>query len=199
MTTFGVLGAGAIGKAVAGHAVAAGLPVVLSNSRGPESLAPLVAELGPGATAGTIREAAAADIVLLSVPWPTIGDVLGDLPPWDGRILIDATNQFLPGGGIDDLGDETGSERVASLAPGARVVKAFNTLFARVNAANPRHEAGRQVLFFAGDDEDAKATFSALVDGFGFAPIDVGGLRDGGRLMQIDGGFLSGLDVLKRG
>ncbi len=196
---FGSIGAGTIGQAVGRHVLNAGHEVIFSNSRGPESLAVLVAELGPRASAGTVAEAADADMVLLAAPWDKVADSLAGLPDWDGRVLIDATNQFsLARREIADLGDQTGSEFVASLAPGARVIKAFNTLYARYIEPDPRHDAGRQVLFLAGDDHNAKESFSSLFDGIGFAVVDVGPLREGGRVMQIDGGPLSALHVLKQ-
>lgn len=196
----GTLGAGVIAQAVARHALAHGHEVVLSNSRGPASLAELVDSLGPSATAGTPAEAAEAELVLLAVGWNDVPAAVGALPEWHGQIVVDATNQFAtppPNPRIADLGDQTGSEFVASLMPGARVVKAFNTMFGSYIAANPRHDAGRQVLFLAGDDADAKTRVSRLTGEFGFAPVDLGGLRDGGRLMQL-GGPLSGLHVLKQ-
>ncbi|MDA0166428.1 NAD(P)-binding domain-containing protein [Solirubrobacter ginsenosidimutans] len=195
---FGTIGAGNIAQAVARHAVAAGHDVVISNSREPETLAELAAELG--ATAGSVEEAAAADIVLLAPPWSAVDDILGALPAWDGRILIDATNAFISFSPtqVADFGDGTSSEHVASLASGAHVIKAFNTLFARFIAADPRHDAGRQLLFYAGDDADAKARFAALVDDFGFAAVDAGSLHEGGKFMQAGGGPLSGLHALKQ-
>ncbi|MFS8200114.1 NADPH-dependent F420 reductase [Streptomyces sp. CWNU-52B] len=196
----GTLGAGTIAQAVARHAIRHGHEVVLSNSRGPASLAPLVEDLGTLATAATPAEAAAADLVVLAVRWPQIPDAVAGLPRLDGTVVIDATNQFAsppPNPRIADLGDLTGSEYVASLLPGARVVKAFNTLFAQFIAPDPRHEAGRQVLFLAGDDADAKHTVQDLTSEFGFAPVDLGTLRDGGRLMQL-GGPLSALHALKQ-
>jgi 8-hydroxy-5-deazaflavin:NADPH oxidoreductase len=198
---FGTIGAGTIGTALARHAVAAGHKVTLSNSRGPDTLAELVAELGPLATAGTVAEAAQADIVFLAVGYLQVPDALADLPDLGGRILVDTTNQFQL---IDgqyapvDLGERTGSEVIADHAPGARVIKAFNTLYAGFIEPDPRHEVGRQVVFYAGDDAEAKTTFEAVLDEFGFAPVDVGGLRDGGRLMQVDGGPLSALHVLRQ-
>jgi len=197
---FGTIGAGTIAQALARHLIAAGHHVTLSNSRGPSTLEEVVTNLGPLASAGTVAQAAQADMVFLTVMWPDIPAALADLPPWDGRILVDATNQFarLDPVEVADLGDQTGSEWVAALAPNARVIKAFNTLHARYIAPNPRHPAGRQLLFYAGDDDDAKATFRDLVDGFGFAPVDIGGLRDGGRLMQVGGGPLSALHALKQ-
>jgi predicted dinucleotide-binding enzyme len=195
---FGTIGAGNIAQAVARHAVAAGHDVVISNSRGPETLADVAAALG--ATAGSIEEAASADIVVLAAPWSAVEAALGGLPAWDGRILVDATNAFISFSPMQvaDFGDGTSSEHVASLAPGAHVIKAFNTLFARFIAADPRHEAGRQLLFFAGDDAEAKARFSAFADAFGFAPVDVGSLHGGGKFMQAGGGPLSGLHALKQ-
>jgi predicted dinucleotide-binding enzyme len=197
---FGTIGAGTVAQALARHLVRAGHRVTLSNSRGPSTLDEVVATLGPLASAGTVARAAEADMVFLTVMWPNIPDALADLPPWDGRILVDATNQFarLDPVEVADLGDQTGSEWVAALAPGARVIKAFNTLHARYIAPDPRHAAGRQVLFYAGDDAAAKATFRELTDGFGFAPVDIGALRDGGRLMQVGGGPLSALHALRQ-
>ncbi|MEV7341929.1 NAD(P)-binding domain-containing protein [Streptomyces sp. NPDC093544] len=196
----GTIGAGTVAQAIARHAVSHGHQIVLSNSHGPASLAGLAEDLGPLASAGTSAEAAAAEVVVLAVGWPQVPDAVAVLPPFDGRIVIDATNQFVsppPQFEIADLGELTGSEYVASLLPGARVVKAFNTLYGQYIAADPHHEAGRQVLFLAGDDADAKATVRDLTAGFGFAPVDLGGLREGGRLMQL-GGPLSGLHVLKQ-
>jgi predicted dinucleotide-binding enzyme len=196
----GMLGAGAIAQAIARHAIRHGHEVVLSNSRGPASLALLVKDLGALAAAAPPAEAAAADLVVLAVPWPQIPDAVAGLPSLDKTIVIDATNQFAslsPKPEIADLGDLTGSEYVASLLPGARVVKAFNALYGQFIAADPRHEAGRQVLFLAGDDADAKNTVRDLTSEFGFAPVDLGTLREGGRLIQL-GGPLSALHALKQ-
>jgi predicted dinucleotide-binding enzyme len=192
----GTIGAGNAAQAIAAHAVAAGYHVTLSNSRGPESLAGLVGRLGAGASAGTVAEAAQADIVILAVGWDQVPKAVQDLPDWGGRVVIDATNQWHGPGTEVDLGDQTGSERNAALMPGARVVKAFNTLYARITAQDPRRADGRLVVFLAGDDADAKGTVSAFADSLGFAPVDLGGLR-AGRLMQVGGGPLSGLHVVK--
>ncbi|MFG1604970.1 NADPH-dependent F420 reductase [Actinoplanes sp. NPDC049265] len=196
---FGIVGAGTVGQGIAGHLVRAGHRVVLSARRGPDALSDTVARLGPRATAGTTAEAAAAAMVFLAVRWPDIPAALAGLPAWDGRILVDTTNQMTgpdPSNHVD-LGTETGSEFVARHAPGARVVKAFNTLFARYIVPDPRHADGRQLLFYAGDDVDAKAGFRAVADQIGFAPVDAGSLPDGGRLMQV-GGLLSALHAVKQ-
>ena len=134
--TMGIIGAGHIGQALARTALRAGREVVIANSRGPESLAPVVAALGAGVTAGTVREAAAAGIVAIAVPWSSVPAAVSGLP-WDGQTIIDPTNAFNPA----DLGGRTSSEIVADLVPGARLVKAANTLAAKVLAADP-HEAG---------------------------------------------------------
>jgi predicted dinucleotide-binding enzyme len=197
----GVIGAGAVAQAIARRCVAAGIPVRLSNSRGPDSLGDIVDELGPGAEAVTVQAAADADLVVLAVPFPKVPEVVGEITDWAGRVVVDATNQFAQYeptyAGRADLGNETGSEWVARHLPGAKLIKAFNAMFAFYIAADPRHHDGRQVLFYAGDDPQVNSEFDAFVDTLGFAPVFVGGLRDGGRLMQLDGP-LSGLHVVKQ-
>ncbi|WP_375773344.1 NAD(P)-binding domain-containing protein [Archangium gephyra] len=194
----GIIGAGSIGQALAGHMAKAGHEVIVSNSRGPETLAGLVRQLGPRARAGTRQEAAAADMVMLSVPWEQVREALSGVPAWNGRILVDATNPvLLPGFRLADLGGSTSSEVVASLAPGARVVKTANTLLAAVLAAEPRQSGGRRVLFMSGDDAGAKTEVSGLFGQAGFATVDLGGLAIGGRLQQFPGGPLPTLNLLK--
>jgi len=196
---FGTIGAGIVGQGIARHLVAVGHRVVLSNSRGPATLKDIVKNLGPLAAAGTVAEAAAADVVFLAVRWPDIPDALAGLPTWGNRIRIDTPHLATGPTPADyvDLGTETGSEFVARHAPGARVVKAFNTLYARYIVAGPRHAEGRQLLFYAGDD-DAKKTFREIADSIGFAPADAGTLREGGRLMQVGGGPLSAVHALRQ-
>jgi 8-hydroxy-5-deazaflavin:NADPH oxidoreductase len=113
----GIIDAGGIGQALAAHIAKAGYKVIVSNSRGPESLTAVVSQLGPNAKAGTRQEAAQADVVVLAVPWE-LRAALFDLPAWNGRILIDATNPVVqPGFRLADLGGSTSSEVVASLVP----------------------------------------------------------------------------------
>ena len=195
----GILGAGGIGQAFAGHMARAGFEVILSNNHGPESLAATAKKLGGATRGGTREEAAQADVVLLSVPWQQWEAALSGLPPWNGRILIDATNaikfpEFRPA----DLNGTTSSEVVASLAPGARVVKAMNTLAKEILASDPHQGEGQRVLFLSGDDKAAKKDVRGMLEKAGFAVIDLGGLRDGGKLQQF-GGPLSGLNLVKIG
>jgi predicted dinucleotide-binding enzyme len=191
----GTVGAGDVAQnTIARRAIAAGHHVILSNSRGPESLTGIVAQLGAGASAGTVAEAAAADIVLLAVRWDQVPEAVQGISDWSGRIVIDATNQwdFVRNAPLD-LGDQTGTERNAALMPGARVVKAFNTLTARIVA---QHPGSRFVVFLAGDDADAKSTVSTFVESLEFAPVDLGGVQEG-RLMQFATGPLNSLHAVK--
>jgi 8-hydroxy-5-deazaflavin:NADPH oxidoreductase len=196
----GIIGAGDIARGVARYALEQGHEVLLCNRSGPAKLAPIVAALGPGAAGVSRAEAAAAPIVLLAVTWEAVPDALTGLPPWNGRILIDATNPFLNPqhlNVLDDLRGRLSSEIVADLAPGARLVKAFNTMFASKLAEGPRPRAGtRRVLFVSGDDAAAKTTVTNLIESFGFATIDLGDLRVGGRMQQAKTAPLAGPDFL---
>lgn len=184
----GIIGAGQVARSFARKAIDAGHGVVFSNSRGPETLVSLVAEFGPPATAGTIRDVLNNPVVLLAVPWPKVEAVLQAFPAWQGQILIDPTNAFHtgdPAGGLVDFQGGSSSERVAALASGARVVKALNAMF-MTNFAKPPVSGGlRRVAFLSGDDRTAKETVADLLQSFGFAPIDLGSLRDGGRIQAV--------------
>lgn len=193
----GILGAGEIGRAYARHFIRAGHHVILSNRRGPASLAALVGELGPAAVAGTREEAASADVVFLAVTWQQLPDALAGLPAWNGRIVIDSTNPILPGFVIADLGGRSSSERVAELVPDARLVKAGNTLPTAVAASDPRAAGGNRVLFVSGDHAAANAEVAAIFSAAGFAPVDLGPLATGGRLQQFPGGPLPALNLVK--
>jgi predicted dinucleotide-binding enzyme len=196
--TIGIIGAGGIGQAFAAHMAKAGYEVIVSNSRGPESLAEVVRQLGPRVRAGTRQEAAQADVVVVAVPWPQVRAALSDLPAWNGRTLIDTTNPVVqPGFRLAGLNGSTSSEIVASLAPGARVVKVANTLLRAVLAADPNQAGGHRVLFMSGDDAAAKADVSGILEKVGFATIDLGGLASGGRLQQFPGGPLPTLNLIK--
>jgi predicted dinucleotide-binding enzyme len=176
----GIIGAGRLGQAMARTARRAGRDVVIANSRGPESLAAVVSELGDGVSAGTVRQAAAARMVVIAVPWDSVPEAVQGID-WDGKAVIDATNDWA----ADDLNGRTSSELVADLVAGARVVKAANTLGAEVLGADPQEAGGRRVIFISGDDADAKAEVVTLFQDAGFAAIDLGGLAAGGAMQQI--------------
>jgi predicted dinucleotide-binding enzyme len=198
---FGTIGAGTVALAFAREALAAGHEVVLSSRRGPESLAGKTAELGRGASAATIEQAASLDYVLLAVPWPNVEDALRGLPVWNGRVLIDATNPFSeysPNLVLANLGDKGASEIVAGLAPGARVVKAFNSIVIDRFNEGPIKDGGRRVIFVSGDDPEPVEFVKSLIASFGFVPVYLGGLVVGGRLQQA-GGPLAGRDLVDFG
>ena len=194
----GIIGAGAIGTAIARLLARADIDAVIANSRGPASLAGLESELGGRIKAVTVREAARADLVFLAVNWSRIADAVRDLGPWDGRIVIDANNPIeAPAFRPIDLGGQTSSEVVSALLPGARVVKAFNHLGAALLAGDPGAEGGRRVLFVAGDDTAAKGNVLELAGRLGFAGIDLGTLGGGARLFQFPGGPLAALNLVR--
>ncbi|RFB78169.1 NADPH-dependent F420 reductase [Methylovirgula sp. 4M-Z18] len=198
---FGTIGAGAVALGFAREALRAGHKVVLSSRRGLDSLADVVAELGNGAAAASVAEAASLDYVLLAVPWPNVEDALRGLPAWNGRVLIDATNPFSaysPKFVLADLGDRGASEIVAELAPGARVVKAFNSIVVERFNQGPAKDGGRRVIFVSGDHAEPVEFVKSLIASFGFAPIHLGGLAVGGRLQQA-GGPLAGRDLVDFG
>jgi 8-hydroxy-5-deazaflavin:NADPH oxidoreductase len=198
MSTIGIIGAGNIGRAIARAFARKGIATTLSNSRGPESLATAVADIGRLVTAGTREEAAAKDIVFVAVNWSKLPGALAGLPPFGGRIVVDANNPieaplFKPA----ELGGRASSQVFADLVPGARVVKAFNHLLSELLAADPTTDGGKRVLFYSGDDAGAKTAVGALIEQLGFFGIDLGSLAIGGRLTQFPGGPLPALNLVK--
>jgi predicted dinucleotide-binding enzyme len=156
----------------------------------------IVAGLGPNASADTVQEVARLELVMLAVPWLQVPSALVGLPNWAGRILVDTTNPFTqlePELVLADLGGMGASEIVAAHAPGARVVKAFNAIRMEHYHKGPKFHDGKRVIFVSGDDKDAKAVVIGLVNDFGYAPVDLGGLVSGGRMQQA-GGPIAGHD-----
>lgn len=195
----GVIGAGAIGSAIARALSKAGIEVAIANSRGPESLQSLADELGPKVIPVSREQAAQADIVFLAVNWSKIPAALENLPPWNGRIVVDTNNPIeAPTFRPFDLGGQSSSEVVARMLPGAHLVKAFNHLQPALLSGDPTAEGGRRVLFYSGEDAEAKAEVGALIERLGFAGIDLGGLSEG-RLTQFPGGPLPALNLVKYG
>jgi len=192
----GFIGAGAVAQSIARSAIQAGHEVVLSARRGPQALGDIVAGLGPNASADTVQEVARLELVMLAVPWLQVPSALDGLPNWAGRILVDTTNPFTqlePELVLADLGSTGASEIVAAHAPGARVVKAFNAIRMEHYDKGPKFHDGKRVIFVSGDDKDAKAVVMGLVNDFGYAPVDLGGLVSGGRMQQA-GGPIAGHD-----
>ncbi|WP_433276642.1 NADPH-dependent F420 reductase [Pseudonocardia xinjiangensis] len=185
MTTIGLIGAGLIGGTVARLAVAGGYDVLLSNSRGPETLQELVDELGSHARAATPAEAAeAGDVVVVTVPFKAYRSV--PVEPLAGKVVIDTNNYYPDRDGhfpeLDD-GSTTSSELLQKHLGAAHVVKGFNNIFYRHLQALPRPAGSpeRSPLAIAGDDAQAKATVTAFLDGIGYDAVDVGPLAEGWR------------------
>ena len=185
MTTVGLIGSGHIGGTVARLAVTAGYDVVVSNSRGPETLADLVAELGPHARAATAGEAGAAgDLVVVSVPFGAYPKV--PVEPLAGKTVIDTNNYYPARDGqiaaLDD-GSATSSELLQEHLTGSRVVKVFNNIFWQSlrSLARPSGATDRSALAIAGDDADAKAEVTAFLDAIGYDAVDAGPLAEGRR------------------
>ena len=194
----GTIGAGAFAQAFAKRALEAGHKVKLSNQHGPDSLRQIVHQLGPGATAASKEEASVCEMVLLAVPWDNVPETLASLPKWNNQILIDGTNPFHGKAGkfiLADVGNLSTSQFIAALAPGARVVKALNTMIASTLEADP---VVNGVAFISSDDEAAKKEVDSLLASFGYSVIDLGNLRDGG-LIQQAGGPLAGRNLLEEG
>lgn len=210
----GIIGSGALGSNVARALAKKGIAATIATRRGPAALAPLVAELGGSITAGTVTEAASADIVLIAVRWTDLGTALTGLPAWNNRIVIDGTNpvEFLDPDSPDakdpsnplaaygikaiDLGSRSSSEVFQEHVPGARVVKALNHLDVNV-LAEPEVSGGQRVQFYAGDDADAKLAVRKMLEAIGYFPVDLGSLAAGGRLSQLPFGSLSATNFVK--
>ncbi len=193
MATIGLIGAGHIGSQIARLAVKNGYDVVISNSRGPETLSGLVAELGRKARAATPFEAAGeGDIVVVTIPLKNYKSV--PVEPLQGKIVID-TNNYYPqrDGHIPELDNEstTTSELLQAHLPESKVVKAFNHIYAAdlTRDGQPAGTKNRRALVIAGDDAGAKTTVAHLLDQFGFDTVDAGPLKEGWRIQRDTPGY----------
>ena len=193
MQTIGLIGAGHIGSQVARLAVKNGYDVVVSNSRGPETLEDLVDELGPRARAATVLEAAqAGDIVVVTIPLKNYRQV--PVEPLAGKIVID-TNNYYPqrDGQIRELDNEstTTSELLQSHLPKSKVVKAFNHIYAAelTTHGQPAGSENRRALAIFGNDAEARKTVTGLLDKFGFDTVDGGRLEESWRIQRDTPGY----------
>lgn len=185
----GIVGAGHIGANVARLFAAGGHEIVIANSRGPETLQDLAGELGAAARPATVEEAARfGEVVLVSIPLGRYKELPADA--FDGKIVIDTNNYYPERDGqiaALDANETTSSELLAAHLKGARLVKAFNTIYfedLRTQARKDSPVEERRAIFIAGDDAEAKKTVSKLIEEIGFAPVDTGDLRDGGAAQQ---------------
>ena len=196
----GFIGAGNVTGTFGRHLLTAGHTIVVSNSRGPETLTDFVADLGPGAVAGTKLQAAECDVIILATHWGSVADALKGID-WRGRILIDATNAHLEPPDISMAGvtrsraalkGRTSSEMVAEMAVGARLVKSISNIpMVWIQDFSPNKP--RTVIFTSGDDAEAKQSVIELINSTGLVAIDLGPLRTGGAMHEI-GAPLSGIE-----
>ncbi|QJI39492.1 NADPH-dependent F420 reductase [Pseudomonas sp. ADAK2] len=183
--SYAIIGFGNIGQALAKAFVRNGIEVAVATTRDPESFASAAAAIGPQIIPQKLADAVKADIVFLAVRFESYPDVAKALPTWKGKTIIDATNAY--GVSPEELGGEPSSSVVAQAFTGGRLVKGFNHLGAAVLGQDPAVKGGRRVVFLASDDDGAAAEIGALAEKLGFSPIKLGGLSEGGLLVQARG------------
>jgi 8-hydroxy-5-deazaflavin:NADPH oxidoreductase len=196
--SYSIIGFGNIGRALAKAFSRKGIEVSVATTRDPESFAADAAAIGPKVIARTLAEAVKADIIFLAVRFESHPDVAKALPTWQGKTIVDVTNAY--GVPPEQLGGQPSSQAVAQAFSGARLVKGFNHLLATTLGQDPAVQGGRRVVFLASDDDDAAAEIGTLAENLGFAPIKLGGLSEGGLLVQARGnswGHLIFKDLVK--
>ena len=198
--SYAIIGFGEIGHALAKAFARKGIEVSVATTRDPQSFAADAAAIGPGIIPTTLAEAIKADVIFLAVRFESHPDVAKALPTWEGKTIIDVTNTY--GVSPEELGGPSSSRVVAQAFTGARLVRGFNHLVAAVLGQDPAVQGGRRVVFLASDDDGAAAEIGGLAENLGFSPINLGGLTEGGLLVQTRGkswGQLIFKDLVKFG
>jgi predicted dinucleotide-binding enzyme len=183
--SYAIIGFGKIGQALAKAFARNGIQVSVATTRDPESFASAAAAIGPTIMPRTLAEAVKADIVFLAVRFESYRDVAKALPSWEGKTIVDVTNAY--GVPPEQLGGEPSSRAVAQAFTGSRLVKGFNHLVAADFDQDPAVHGGRRAVFLASDDDSAAVEIGALAENLGFAPVQLGGLSEGGLLVQARG------------
>ncbi|WP_244745978.1 NADPH-dependent F420 reductase [Paraburkholderia terricola] len=183
--SYAIIGFGKIGQALARAFARSGIEVSVATTRDPESFASAAAAIGPGIVAKKLAEAVKADIVFLAVRFESHQDVANALSNWQGKTIVDVTNAY--GVPPEELGGQPSSRVVAQAFTGGKLVKGFNHLGAAVLDQDPAVHGGRRVVFLASDDDGAAAEIGTLAENLGFSPIKLGGLSEGGLLVQARG------------
>jgi len=184
--SYAIIGFGKIGQALAKAFARSGIEVSVATTRDPESFASDAAAIGPTIIPKTLAEAVKADIIFLAVRFASHKDVAKALPSWQGKTIVDVTNAY--GVSPEELGGQPSSAKVVAQAfTGGRLVKGFNHLVAAVLEQDPAVHGGRRVVFLASDDDGAATEIGALAEKLGFAPVKLGGLSEGGLLVQARG------------
>jgi predicted dinucleotide-binding enzyme len=196
--SYAIIGFGQFGQALAKTFARKGIEVSVATTRDPESFASAAAAIGPTIIPKTLAEAVKADIIFLATRFEAHPDVAKALPTWQGKTIIDVTNAY--GVAPEKLGGLPSAQVVAQAFTDGKLVKGFNHLVAGVLEQDPAVQGGRRVVFLASDDNGAAAEIAALAENLGFAPIKLGGLSEGGRLVQASGnswGHLIFKDLVK--
>jgi 8-hydroxy-5-deazaflavin:NADPH oxidoreductase len=183
--SYAIIGFGKIGHALADAFSRKGIEVSVATTHDPKSFAADAAAIGPKVLPKTLAEAVKADVIFLAVRFEAHADVAKALPSWQGKTIIDVTNAY--GMPPEKLGGQPSSKAVAQAFTGARLVKGFNHLVAAVLDQDPALPGGKRVVFLASDDDGAVDQIGALAENLGFAPINLGGLSEGGLLVQARG------------
>ncbi|NEJ91398.1 NADP oxidoreductase coenzyme [Rhizobium leguminosarum] len=183
--SYSIIGFGNIGQALAKAFARNGIEVSVATTRDPESFASDAAAIGPTIIPKTLAEAVKADIIFLAVRFESHPNVAKALPTWQGKTIVDVTNAY--GVPPEELEEQPSSRFIAQAFSGAKLVKGFNHLIAATLDQDPAVKGGRRVVFLASDDDAAAAEIGALAKNLGFAPIELGGLSEGGLLVQARG------------
>jgi 8-hydroxy-5-deazaflavin:NADPH oxidoreductase len=183
--SYAIIGFGNIGRALAKAFARKGIDVSVATTRDPESFAADAAAVGPTIIPKKLADALKADIIFLAVRFESHPEVAKALATWQGKTIVDVTNAY--GVPPEKLGGKTSSKFVAQAFSGAKLVKGFNHLVAAVLDQDPAVHGGRRVVFLASDDDAAVAEIGALAENLGFSPIKLGGLSEGGLLVQARG------------
>jgi predicted dinucleotide-binding enzyme len=200
MMSYAIIGFGHIGQALARAFARNGIEVSVATTRDPQSFAADAAAIGPTILPKKLSEAVKADVLFLAVRFEAHQDVAKALPSWQGKTIVDVTNAY--GVPPEKLGGQPSSKALAQAFTGGRLVKGFNHLGAAVLGQDPAVHGGRRVVFLASDDDAATAEIGTLAEKLGFAPIKLGGLSEGGLLVQARGnswGHLIFKDLVKFG
>jgi 8-hydroxy-5-deazaflavin:NADPH oxidoreductase len=183
--SYAIVGFGSVGQALARAFARKNIDVTVASRRPPEALAPQARAIGPTVVAKSLRDALAADTIILAIPFGEHREVAKALAGWEGKTVIDAMNAF--GVPLEELDGLPSSAFVAQAFTGAKLVKGFNHLVAATLAADPIVEGGHRVVFLSSDDEHAIAPVAALAKQLGFAPVKLGKLNEGGALVHARG------------
>jgi len=185
VASYAIVGFGSIGQALAKAFARKGIDVSVATTRDPESFASVAAAIGPDIIPTTLAEAVKADVIFLAVHFESHPDVAKAMPTWQGKTIVDVTNAY--GVPPEKLGGQPSARVVAQAFTGGKLVKGFIHLVASVLEQDPAVQGGRRVVFLASDDDGAAAEIGALAENLGFAPIKLGGLSEGGLLVQAHG------------